>query len=267
MQLEDNYAYTGGRPFSSLLPTVVFIHGAQNDHSVWALQARYFAHHGFNVLAVDLPGHGRSAGPALATVDEMAAWLLGVLDEAEVSESILVGHSMGSLIALEAAHRAPQRVRGLALVGTTYPMKVSDALLSTARDDEPQAIDMVNQWSHSSLTHKPSCPGPGFSVLGMSRRLMQRMSAINPDQLFYTDFNACNAYANGEAAAASVRCPVLFVLGKKDMMTPARSAKALCEAIPQSKSVQIDAGHQMMAEQPDAVLDALFAFASAIERN
>jgi pimeloyl-ACP methyl ester carboxylesterase len=174
---------------------------------------------------------------------------------------------MGSLIALEAAYLRPAAVRALALVGSTWPMKVSDALLETARTDEAAAIDMVNLWSHASIAPAAAGSPQGFWAPGASRRLMQRMSAINPDQLFYTDFNACNAYANGEAAAASVRCPVLFVLGKKDMMTPARSAKALCEAIPQSKSVQIDAGHQMMAEKPDAVLDALFAFASAIERN
>jgi len=262
MQIDGTYCYTGGRPFSSLLPTVVFIHGAQNDHSVWALQSRYFAHHGFNVLAVDLPGHGRSAGPALTSVDAMADWLLGVLDGAEVSEAILIGHSMGSLIALEAAHRAPHRVRGLGLVGSTYPMKVSDALLSAARDDEPTAIDMVNLWSHSAFTHKPSCPAPGFSVLGMSRRLMQRMSALNPEQLFYTDFAACNAYTNGEAAAASVRCPVLFVLGKRDMMTPPRSAKAFIGMFGKAQTVQIDAGHALMAEKPDEVLDALHAFAA-----
>lgn len=255
------YCYTGGRAFDSSLPTAVFIHGAQNDHSVWGLQSRYFAHHGFNVLAVDLPGHGRTPGPALRTVEEMADWLLAVLAEAGVERAILIGHSMGSLIALEAAARAPGVVIGLAMVGSTYPMKVADALLETARTDEPTAIDMVNIWSHSSIAHKPSSPGPGFSVLGGARRLMQRMSAINPDQLFYTDFSACNAYASGEAAAAQVSCPVLFLFGTKDVMTPPRSTKLLTTALAQGKVVQVDAGHQMMAEQPDAVLDALFGFA------
>ncbi|TFW11306.1 alpha/beta hydrolase [Massilia arenosa] len=255
------YCYTGVRAFDAGLPTAVFIHGAQNDHSVWGLQSRYFAHHGFNVLAVDLPGHGRTAGPALRTVEDMAAWLIAVLTEARVERAILIGHSMGSLIALEAAARAPGVVIGLAMVGSTYPMKVADALLKTARTDEQTAIDMVNIWSHSSIAHKPSSPGPGFSVLGGARRLMQRMSALNPDQLFHTDFSACNAYANGEAAATQVRCPVLFLFGTKDVMTPPRSTKLLTTALAQGKVVQVDAGHQMMAERPDAVLDALFGFA------
>jgi pimeloyl-ACP methyl ester carboxylesterase len=261
VQGQDAYCYTGGKPFDAARPSVVFLHGAQNDHSVWCLQTRYFAHHGFNVLAVDLPGHGRSKGAAKASVEAMAAWVLDVMDAVGVDQAMMVGHSMGSLIALEAAFIAPARVTRLAMVGTTYPMKVSDALLATSRDDEPAAIDMVNIFSHSSMAQKPSCPGPGFYVMGGARRLMQRMSAINPAQLFYTDFYACNAYANGQAAAESVRCPVLFLFGAKDMMTPPRSTKTLTAAIAHGTIVQVDAGHQMMAEQPDAVLDALFAFA------
>jgi pimeloyl-ACP methyl ester carboxylesterase len=255
------YCYTGGKAFDAALPTVVFLHGAQNDHSVWALQTRYFAHHGFGVLAVDLPGHGRSQGPALASIDAMAAWLLALLDAAGAGQALLAGHSMGSLIALEAAYQAPARVGALALLGTTYPMKVADALLATARDDEARAIDMVNIWSHASIAHKPSAPAPVFYVMNGARRLMQRMSALNPAQLFYTDFAACNDYANGALAAAAVTCPTLFVFGAKDMMTPARSTKRLATAIPHGTIVTVDAGHQMMAEAPDAVLDALLAFA------
>ena len=258
------YAYTGGKAFDATLPTVVFIHGAQNDHSVWGLQSRWFAHHGFGVLAVDLPGHGRSAGPALASVEQMADWLLALLDAAGVERALLAGHSMGSLVALEASHRAPGRVRGLAMLGTTYPMKVSDALLATARDDEDSAIDMVNIWSHSTIAAKPSSPAPGFSVMGGAQRLMRRMSAINPEQLFHTDFAACNAYANGEAAARALACPALFVFGSKDVMTPPRSTKLLTGAVARGKVVTVDAGHSLMSEQPDAVLDALIAFAATL---
>ena len=256
------YCYTGGKQFDPARPTAVFIHGAQNDHSVWILQTRYFAHHGFNVLAVDLPGHGRSKGPAKESVEAMAAWLLAVLDATGVDRAILVGHSMGSLIALEASHRAPQRVSALAMLGTTYPMKVSDALLETSKNDEPAAIDMVNIWSHSMLAQNPACPLSGVSTMGASRRLMQRMSAINPAQLFHTDFAACNAYANGEVAARALACPALFIFGSKDMMTPARSTRMLTSAIPHGKIVHVDSGHSLMAEQPGAVLDALFAFAA-----
>jgi pimeloyl-ACP methyl ester carboxylesterase len=264
LQVQGNsaYCYTGGKDFHPESPTVVFIHGAQNDHSVWALQSRYFAHHSFSVLAVDLPGHGRSKGAALSSIEQMADWLLAVMDAAGVRQASLVGHSMGSLIALETCARAPQRVSSLSLVGTAYPMKVSDTLLNAARDAEQSAIDMVNIWSHTSIAHKPSCPGPGFYVMGGSQRLMQRISQINPEKVFYTDFSACNQYANGEQAAQAALCPVLFLLGKKDMMTPPKATLTLAKAMPHARTVMLDnCGHSLMSEQPDAVLATLFDFA------
>ncbi len=262
MNGQDVYCYTGGKNFNATLPTVVFIHGAQNDHSVWALQTRYFAHHGFSVLAVDLPGHGRSKGDALKSIEEMAAWILAVMDAAGVRSASLVGHSMGSLIALETCHKAPERVARLALVGIAYPMKVSDVLLNASRDEEQTAIDMVNIWQHSTIAQKPSCPGPGFYVMGGSRRLMQRISKINPEKVFFTDFTACNTYANGEQAASTVLCPTLFVLAKNDMMTPPKASTLISKAIPHSKVTLLDnCGHDIMAEQPDALLSALFSFA------
>ena len=251
------YAYTGGKRFDAALPAAVFVHGAQHDHSVWILQSRYLAHHGFAVLALDLPGHGRSGGPPLESVEAMAEWLVRVLDAAGVQQASLVGHSMGSLVALETASQGPARVAKIALVGTAFPMKVGDELLGATRDDEPGAIDMINIWSHSGYAQKPSNPGPGFWVVGQNKRLMERM---RPGVL-HIDFAACNAYRNGIAAAKSVRCPVLFVLGRRDAMTPFKAAQALREAIPHARVADIPAsGHALMSEAPDAVLDALRAF-------
>jgi len=259
------YAYTGGKPFDAGLPTAVFIHGAQNDHSVWILQTRYFAHHGFSVLAVDLPGHGRSGGEPLTSVEAMAEWLNVLLDQAGVCTAVLIGHSMGSLIALEAAAHSASRTNGVALVGTAYPMQVSPALLAASRDREQAAIDMVNLWSHSTLAQKPSAPGPGFWVHGGNQRLMQRIAQRNPAKVFFTDFSACNDYANGEQAAAALACPALFLLGRKDMMTPAKAAALLSSAMKQASTVVLqNCGHALMAEQPDQVLDTLFNFASGV---
>ena len=263
VQGKTAYCYTGGKNFNPAQPTAVFIHGAQHDHSVWGLQTRYFAHHGYNVLAVDLPGHGRSAGPALAGIEDISAWLLALLDQAGVESAMLIGHSMGSLAALETAGRSPKRVAKLALVGTAYPMRVSDALLGAAREDEQRAIDMVNIWSHSTMSPKPSSPGPGFSVMDGSRRLMQHIARRGPEQLFHTDFSVCNSYQQGETAAAGVTCPTLLLLGQRDMMTPPRAGATLQQAISHARTVIVPAaGHALMAEQPDAVLDALYRFAT-----
>ncbi len=251
------YAYTGGKRFDPALPVVAFVHGAQHDHSVWILQSRYLAHHGYAVLAVDLPAHGRSAGEPLRSIEMMADWLLALFDAAGIEHATVVGHSGGSLVALETAARQPARVAKLALIGTAFPMRVGEDLLDATRDDEPAAIDMINIWSHSGYAQKPSSPGPGFWVVGQNKRLMERM---RPGVL-HADFAACNAYANGLVAAAAIKCPVLFILGQRDAMTPARAAGALRQAIPWARTLEVPAtGHALMAEAPDAVLEALRDF-------
>jgi pimeloyl-ACP methyl ester carboxylesterase len=254
------YAYTGGRTFDARLPTVVFVHGAEHDHSVWVLQTRYLAHHGRGVLAMDLPGHGRSAGPPLASVEAIADWIVAALDAAGVARAALVGHSMGSLVALECAARHPDRVERIALLGTAVPMRVSEELLTATRDDEPLAQDMVNIWSHAAYAHYPSNPGPGFWVMGENLRLMQRQ----PAGVMHVDFKACNDYGNGAAAAAKVACPALLILGRRDVMTPIRAARDLVKALRQAQVVEIaGSGHALMAEKPDEVLDALRSFVPA----
>ncbi len=261
LQGNEVYAYTGGRLFDASRPCVVFIHGAQHDHSVWILQSRYLAHHGFSVLALDLPGHGRSGGPPLVSVEAMAAWVLEVLRACNVANATLVGHSMGSLIALEAAANAPHSITRIALLATAYPMQVSKALLDAATHDEARAFDMINLWSHSSadggFSHKPSSPAPGFNIVWGNRRLMQRQK---PGVLLI-DFTACNDYRNGTQAAAAVHCPTLAILGERDQMTPHKSGSELAGLIERHRICKIKgAGHALMAEAPDEVLDHLFAF-------
>ena len=257
---ESAYAYTGGRAFDPASPAIVFVHGGAQDHSVWILQSRYLAHHGYGVLAVDLPGHGRSGGAPLASIEHMADWLVALLDAARVSAAALVGHSMGSLVALECAAKYPQRVGRIALIGTAFPMSVSPDLLEATRSDEAEAQRMINVWSHAAYAHYPGNPGPGSWVSGGSLRLMQRQKRGT----LHADFAACNAYAAGTERAARVKCPALFLLGARDAMTPARSGRELAKALPQSTVRTLsDSGHNLMGEKPDEVLDALVEFLRA----
>jgi len=258
------YAYTGGKPFDPALPCVVFLHGALNDHSVWTLLARWFAHHGHSVLAPDLPGHRRSAGPLLPSVEALAYWTLALLDAAGVpaqpphtASTAVVGHSMGSLIALEVAARAPERIARLALVATAYPMKVSDALLAAARDEPAQGMALVNKLSLSTLAAKPGFPAPGAWLHGGGLQLMAQVQAANPaENVFLHDFQVCNAYARGMDAAAEVRCPAHLLLATADQMTSPKAARELAAAL-KAQVHSLPGGHAVMQEQPDAVLAAL----------
>ena len=253
----EAYAYTGGKPFDPALPCVVFIHGALNDHSVWTLLARSLAHHGHSVLAVDLPGHGRSVGLPLDNVEALAHWVWALLDAAGVGHAALVGHSMGSLIALEAAAQQPARATHLVMVATAYPMKVADALLATARAEPLIAIDMVNNFSHSGWAAKPSFPGPGAWLQGGARALMRRMQAKQTAvNLFAHDFGVCDAYAGGLQAAARVGCPVSLILGARDQMTLPKQTAGLAAAL-KAQVITLPAGHALMAEAPDQALVAL----------
>ncbi len=261
----QTYCYTAGKPFDPARPTVVFIHGVLNDHSVWALQSRYLANHGWNVLAVDLPGHCRSAGEAPASVEEGAAFIAALLDAVGVQRAALVGHSWGSLIALEAAANLKDRVSHLVLVGTAAPMKVSQVLLDAALNEPARAIHMINVFSRSTLAAPPSALGPGTWVWGNSTALNRRVLASNPRvNVFYRGFKACDSYANAETAITQVTCPVLFVLGAMDQMTLPRAAQPLVDkARAAGKKVQVASlpvGHHQMTETPDDTLAAIKAF-------
>lgn len=251
------YAYDAGHGVDPARPGVVFIHGAGHDHSVWALQSRYLAFHGYNVLAIDLPGHGRSAGPGCASIGEMADCVAALAHTAGLSKPALIGHSMGALIALETAARYAASAGKIALLGVALPMTVSDALLGAAREDEATAVDMVTIWGHQSRAG--GNPNPGMWMVGMNERINQRNAAGT----LARDLTACNAYRDGLHSAKAVTCPALVILGKRDVMTPPKSAQALIEALPQARSLMLEAGHALMSEQPGLVLEALREFLGA----
>jgi pimeloyl-ACP methyl ester carboxylesterase len=250
------YAYTGGKALDPALPGVVFVHGALHDHSVWILQSRYLAHHGHAVLAVDLPAHGRSAGTALG-VEAAGRWLAALIEASGVHRCALVGHSMGSLIALEAAALLGERASHLVMVATAYPMKVSAKLLELCQRDALAAIDLVNMLSNSTHAAKPSHPGPGFSIHGSNRALMRRIQRGHTrGNLFHADFSACDAYSGLEAAATRLRCPTTLVLGARDQMTSPKAVAPIVAAL-KPRVITLPVGHNLMAEAPDGVLNAI----------
>jgi pimeloyl-ACP methyl ester carboxylesterase len=248
------FVATGGREFDPALPAVVFLHGAGFDHSAWALHSRWFAHHGFSVLAPDLPGHGRSAGPALRSIADMAGWTAALLASTQAAKARLIGHSMGSLIALETAARYPAKVSALSLIGTAATMAVGPDLLKAAESNDDAAVDMVSIWGLGFRAELGGSLAPGLWMHAGAQSVLKHCS---PGVLF-SDLSACNSYQNALAAGASITVPTTLILGERDMMTPAKAGKALATAIPHARTVVLPgAGHMMMVERPDELLAAL----------
>jgi pimeloyl-ACP methyl ester carboxylesterase len=254
------FAYTAAHELDPAKPTVVFVHGAGLDHSWFGLQSRYFGYHGRNVLALDFPGHGRSEGPPLPSIGAMADWVSSVLKKLKVEKASLVGHSMGSLVALEFAARYPDQCERIALIAIGYPMKVAEPFLEAASQNDYAAFDMQTIWGHSPQVALGANPNPGMWMYGDA---LARLERLGPGVL-YNDLKACNDYGAGGESAAKVKCPVLFILGRRDVMTPPKAAKILQERFPGARTVEIaPSGHSLMAEAPDATLDALIEFISS----
>jgi pimeloyl-ACP methyl ester carboxylesterase len=254
------FAATGGRGFDPKRPAVIFIHGAGLDHVCWQLQSRWFAWHGWSVLAIDLPGHGRSEGELLTSIEAMADWIARLMPAASIARAALVGHSMGAAIALETAARTPERVSHLALLGISSAMPVHPALLGAAKDAPAKAYDMMTGWCHSADAKLGGHPAPGLWMTGNSRALLDR----NRPGVLASDLAACNTWTTGRDAAVKVACPTHFIFGGADVMTPAKKGGELAALIGGATTTTLPGiGHIMMAEAPDAALDALIAHLGA----
>ena len=250
------YSNGSGHPTEDA-PLIVFLHGAGMDHSVWVMPARYFARHGYRVMAVDLPGHGRSDGPALDNIDEMADWVKALIERipARPSETILAGHSMGSLICMSFAARYPDLAAKVLLLGTSAPMPVADVLLNAAQDNDHAAIDMANTWSHGQRSMMGASDNPGTSNLYMGERLLERVA----DDVYFRDFTACNGFSTENYPA--IETPTLMSTGDEDKMTPPKAGMAVADMLKNSQITHLqDCGHSMLIEQPNQTLDAMAGF-------
>ena len=247
------FAGSGTGHAGAAAPTVIFVHGAGMDHSVWVMPSRYFARNGYRVVAVDLPGHGRSEGPALDRIEAMSDWLNDVCAVLEVSTAAVVGHSMGSLVAYRFAVQHAARCRTLALLGASVPMPVTDMLLDAAADNHHAAIEMANTWSHGPHAKLGANRNPGIWMLGAGERLIERSAP----GVFHADLAACNAFEPA-AVAGGVDVPALVIVGDADQMTPVKAGLNVAESLPDARVVRLDGcGHAMLSERPNEILDAL----------
>ncbi len=254
----DAHASTGGLDLSGDDPVVLLIHGAGMDSTVWQLQTRYLAHHGFRALAVDLPAHGRSGGEPITSIAASADWVVRFMDAAGFARAHIVGHSMGTFIALELGARHADRVDSLTLCGTATGMPVHPELLDAAEHDLPRAAALMAAWGHAKRAHIGVNPTPGLWMTGGARALVEN----GRPGVLATDFRACMAYDRAEDAAARVTCRATVVIGAGDKMTPAKSGRTLAASLPSATVVELaDSGHMMMVEQPVGVKRAILGAA------
>ena len=245
---------TGGRGLDGDEPGVVLVHGAGGDRTVWQLQTRWIAHHGYRAAAVDLPGHGGSDGPALASIAEMGQWLANAVDALGLAPAHLVGHSMGTFVVLEAAAQRPEAARSLVLLGTAGAMPVHPALQAAADADDPLAGRLITSWGIGSRAHTGGHASPGMWLIGANTSLLDR---ARPGVLA-NDLAACGTYDGAETAAARVQCRVTLVLGREDKMTPNKRALAMIDAFDDAGTVYLDrVGHFLQIESPIPVRQAI----------
>lgn len=242
-------ASTGAVELDPEAERVVLVHGAGMDRTAWAQQTRWLAHRGYATVGIDLPGHGGSDGPAPTTIEDTADWLAMLLVHADLGPAHLVGHSMGSLVALETAARHPSLVRSLVLLGAAPEMPVHPDLLEAAAGGEALAPALMSAWGHGLGAHTGGHPAPGQWMIGAGQALIERTVG----EVLSSDLQACSAYRGAADAAARIDCPVTVVAGSADRMTPARGGRALCDLCGGRWELIDGAGHMLMVEDAATV--------------
>jgi len=254
------YVGSGGVQWQADRPSILFMHGAGLNRTVWVLLARYYARHGFNVVVPDLPGHGASAGKALGSIEEQASFLWELLQVLQSEHKLpsgkltLCGHSMGSLIVSEAARQSPTSVAQLILLGAGYPMPVGAALLNAAKANDQAAVDMIAIFAHcigSQIGHNMV---GGISVVNSAMALLEQAR----DDVLYTDLNACNDYHGLDNAGdvfSGFKCTI--IAGVEDKMAPLKAANNMAALLGAECVALENCGHMMMSEQPEKTHQAL----------
>jgi len=247
------FVATGGCVFDSKKPTVVFVHGSGLDHRSWALQARWFAFHGYSVLAPDLPGHSLSEGEPLNSIENMGKWLVKAIKSAGAESVHLVGHSQGFLVVLEAAALLGGRLKSLTAVASASAIPVNESLVETAKKNTGDAADMLLKWGFGSQSHTGSSAVPGMQPIGIGRQIM----SMNP---LAEDLLACNKYKNGTRCAKTIMAPANVIIATEDKNTPYKFGLELAELLEAETTTISGAGHMLPIESPKSTLDAIKTF-------
>ena len=248
---------TGGYDHKDKDRVIMLIHGAGMNGSVWQLQNRYLSSRGIRTLAIDLPGHGYSDLPALKTIEKMGDWCLNLLYFLKIKSALIVGHSMGSLIAIEMANKEKKIINGLSLLGTSHIMAVHPDLINESTSNIINASELMTDWSLSKKQHIGYNPTPGYWMIGSSSRLIQN----SPKGSLTLDLDACNNYKGASIIAKNIVQKVQIICGKEDKMTSTKNAMILSENFENVTLKILDnTGHMIMVEQPFIIAKELYQF-------
>ena len=252
------YVATGGKDFDVKLPTVLFLHGSGGDHRTWALQTRWFAYHGYSVLAPDLPGHSLSGGLPFSRIEDSADWINAFLDAAGVKAAHMVGHSQGFLSALSHAKHNQSRILSLTAVGTAAAIPVNQALIDTAKESTAKAAHMMCNWGFGPDAHMGGSSVPGMQPIAISRAIMSG----NP---LAVDLQACADFADGGEIAKTLTIPRHCILASADKMTPLKAGLALAKSMGVEPTIILERGHMLPLEAPKQTLIALRDFIMSVQ--
>jgi pimeloyl-ACP methyl ester carboxylesterase len=237
---QNVFASDAGQGIDSKKQTIVFLHGSGLSHIVWSLTEQYLSNQNYNVLSLDLPGHGNSEGKCLLSIEKISDWIEKVFIELNINEVTIIGHSQGCLEALEYNFKYPKRVKNLIFIGGSYKMPVNQDLIDLAKSGDDKAIKLMMKWTYKNS--KKFIGGNPLEKIINSPRDIREILAI--------DLVACNNYKNGSEALKKINCPTLFIFGELDKMISLEKGKEFAAIVQKSKiEIMNNCGHMIMFEK------------------
>ena len=245
------HASDAGQGVDPKKDTIIFLHGSGLSHIVWSLTEQFFSNKNFNVLSIDLPGHGQSDGPCLESIEKISDWLEEVFSFLNLNDLILVGHSQGCLEILEYSYKFKNRVKKSVFVGGSNKMPVHPDLINLAQNSDSDAVKLMMKWGYEGS--KKFIGGNPVEKIIQSPRDISEILAV--------DLVACNNYSNGSEAAKNIGFPTLLIFGEFDKMVNLDAGKKFSNLIDNSITHVIKGcGHMIMIEKAFEMREKILEF-------
>ena len=251
LENKDIHASDSGQGIDTNKDTIVFLHGSGLSHIIWSLAEQFFSSKNYNVLSIDLPGHGNSDGPCLDSIEKIADWMEKAFDKLKLKNLILVGHSQGCLEILEYSSRYKERLKKLVFVGGSNKMPVHPDLIELAQSGHSDAVKLMMKWGYEGS--KKFIGGNPVEKIIQSPRDISEILAV--------DLNACNNYSNGFEAAKVIDLPSMLIFGELDKMVNLEAGKKFSNLIKNSNTHVIKGcGHMIMIEKAFEMREKILEF-------